>query len=707
MKILIHYPGKLHKEFNVISNRVSFFKILKQLINDEKALLDYLNEDYFYSRFITYKNGKRFYSFNDECEDEDLVLIIAVNKLKVIKNVFESKLSYKSICSICKNKDVVYIDNGILEKDKEETYLCQNCFKKKIEEKAFENISHMQLTNDSLIDFGLSGERDSTVALYLLLKYRKENKLKFKINCVFNSVGLGEYDKNRLSAAKEFYKKMCDKNDLFTVNHLDMKFEDDYKNNKKNIDRFTSKYCSICTRANGFREYGIYNNNKDLYTASGSGTIEDCFASKIMNKGEGISNTTVNYNFLKVMNFRRILVLDGILEDMISIYACINSINYYIGDCPLSIVSPNYLCRENALNPLKAKTNWVISSYGDIDLKYNYSVMGRISEERQINLRNKCIKSKNGILYGINGGSIKRILQSIRNKEIPDPLEEEFYNICNKSKKKYLNDNLDKYLNIFSDNYISNNVIISLNNVILKEYDGLFFLYNNITDSVELLEITKEEEEIISIIRKNKEITFNNLKMKKNNEFLDKVKAIQNLLTLGIIKLQLSEKKKIEKNVIIYIQDKNKILNKSYQMFLQEIFEVNKKNIVFNNFNIQECKEDDIVIIIESDALKIKDWYNKLKDVSKQTIYIHISPIITVFTNNYEYIEKNWNIKIDNSKNDNRLKNTLKKKYRVQILSVLSELVLCDFQSIKNKLKNYNVMYYINIETGQRRKQLY
>lgn len=707
MRILIHYPGQLHKEYNITLNNVKFFTILKQLIKDEKTLIDYLNEEYFYSRFITYKNGKRFYSFNDECKDEDFILIIAANKLKMVKNVFEKEVNNKSKCSVCNNKDVVYIDNGILEREKEETYLCQDCFKKKIKEKAFENISHMKLTNDSIIDFGLSGERDSTIALYLLLEYRKESNMKFKINCVFNSVGLGEYDKNRLLAAKIFYKRMCDKNDLFTVNKLDMNFEGDFDENKKNIDKCTSKYCSICTRANGFREYGLYNNNKDLFTASGSGTIEDCFASKIMNKGESVSNTTVSYNFLKIMNFRRVLILEGILEDMISIYACLNNINYHIGDCPLSMVSPNYLCRENSLNLIKAKTNWITSSYGDINLKYNYSVLGRISEERQINLRNKCIKSREGFLYGINGNSIRKILKSIRDKEKPDSLEEEFYNICIKSKIKYLNNKLDRYVNIFRDEYVSNNVIIRLNNVMVKEFDGIYFLYNKTLDSIELLEITEAEREIISIIEKNKGITFNDLKLKSNNEFLDKVMAIQNLVTLGIIKIQFAEDRKIKESDIIYIQDKDEILNKSYQLILQDIFDTNENNIIFNNLDIKNCKEDDIVVIIESDASKIKEWYNKLKNISTQIIYIHISSIITIFTNNYEDIEKNWNIIIDNIKINNRLEDNIKKKYRVQILSGLSELILCDFQNIKNKVNNYNVMYYINLETGQKRKQLY
>lgn len=707
MRILIHYPGKLHIEYTITLKNIKFFTILEQLTKDEKILLDYINEEYFYSRFITYKNGKRFYSFNDKCKDDDFIMIIAVNKLKIVKNVFEQKLNNKSRCSICNNKDVVYIDNGILEREKEETYLCQDCFKKRLQEKAFENISHMKLTNDSVVDFGLSGERDSTIALYLLLEYRKESDTKFKINCVFNSVGLGEYDKNRLLAAKNFYEKMCDKIDSFTVNNLDMDFEGDFEKNKKNIDKFTSKYCSICTRANGFREYGLYNNNKDLFTASGSGTIEDCFANKIMNKGESVSNTTVNYNFLKVMNFRRMLILEGISEDMISIYACLNNINYYIGDCPLSIVSPNYLCRENSLNPIKAKTNWVTSSYGDINLKYNYSVLGRISEERQINLRNKCIKSKDGILYGINSNSLKQILKCIRDKEMPDSLEEKFYNICINSKKKYLNNKLDIYKNIFLDEYVINNVIISLNNVIIKEFNGICFFYNKTIDSIELLEITEEEREIISVIEENKEITFNNLKLKSNNEFLDKVKAIQNLVTLGIIKIQFDDYGKTKESNMIYIQDKDEILNKSYQLILQDIFDTNKENIIFNNLNIGKCKENDVVIIIESDALNIKKWYNKLKDISMQVIYIHINSIITIFTNNYEDIEKNWNIIIDNKKNDGILEDNIKKKYRVQILSVLSELILCDFQNIKYKLNNYNVMYYINIETGQKRKQLY
>ena len=61
MRILIHYPGQLHKEYNITLNNVKFFTILKQLIKDEKTLIDYLNEEYFYSRFIT--NSTRYYPY--------------------------------------------------------------------------------------------------------------------------------------------------------------------------------------------------------------------------------------------------------------------------------------------------------------------------------------------------------------------------------------------------------------------------------------------------------------------------------------------------------------------------------------------------------------------------------------------------------------------------------------------------------------------
>lgn len=707
MRILIHYPGKIHKQVDVILDNTDLYAIVKQLANDEKILQDYLNEENFYSRFITYKNGKRFYSFSDKCKNEDNIMIIAVNKLKAIKNVFEFKSNNMSNCSLCKNKNIIYIDNGILKKDANETYLCQDCFEKKVTEKAFENISHMQLKDSSIIDFGFSGERDSTVALYLLLQYRKEKGIKFKINCVFNAVGLGEYDKNRLMAAKVFYEKMCDEKDSFTINYLNMGFEEDFNKNKNNIDKITSKYCNICTRANGFREYGMYNNNKDLFTASGSGTIEDCFASKMMNKGETTASTLVNYNFLRAKNFRRMLILDGISEDIISIFACLNNINYYIGDCPLSSVSPNYLCRENALNPIKAKTDWITSTYGDIELKYNYTLMGRISEDRKINLRNKCIKLEDNFLCGINDGTLKNILHTVKNRKMPDLLEKEFYYICTKSKKKYLDENFEKYVSIFLDDYVKNNLILTLNNTIIKKFEGVYILYNNKTDNVELIELTKDDEALFKAIEKNKEIVFNDLNIKNDEEFLKKVKAIQKLLSIGAIKLKLPEKEKTREIDKIFIQDNMDILIEQYRFIIRDIFEVNDESIIFNDLNINKCNKDDIIIILENNEAKIKEWYSKLRNISSQVIYIHINPIITLFTNNYEYIEKNWNIMIDGLRNDEELEDDLKKKYRIQILSILSELMLCDFKTIKNNLKNYNVIYYVNIENGQKRKQLY
>ena len=90
-------------------------------------------------------------------------------------------------------------------------------------------------------------------------------------------------------------------------------------------------------------------------------------------------------------------------------------------------------------------------------------------------------------------------------------------------------------------------------------------------------------------------------------ELIDNVKAIQNLLSLEIVKLQLSKNKKTEKIFNnVFIQDKNRILNKSYQIIMQEIFEVNKENIIFDDLMLENCKEDDLIIILENDTLKIK-----------------------------------------------------------------------------------------------------
>lgn len=701
MKIIFHFPGKVHKEFDEEFFNISFKNLINHIATQETLLKEYLNEKSFYSRYITFRNGKRFYNFNTECKFNDFILIIAANKIKKVDINKKEKQEHAKECIDCGNNKIVYVDNHILFQNRE-SYLCKNCFKKRMKEKIFNNISHLNLTNESIIDFGISGERDSTIALYFLVEYRKMTKMKFKINCVFNAVGLGKYDEDRLNAAKDIFKKLCFKNDEFNVNNLEMNFEEDFQKNQEDIDLFSTKYCSICTRANGFRNYGIYN-GKDLFTASGSGTIEDNFTNKIMNKGETLPTTIVSSKFPKIINFRRMLILDGILEDMISIYAALENIDYCVADCPLACVSPNYLCRESSLNSIKAKTNWLTSAYGDNNLMQDCSILGRISNKRKVPLKYKCICAENGEIYGIKEFTMESIIEGAEERNKPDELEAKFYNICCDSKRRYMENNFDKYLRLFSDEYIKN-IDITLNNIKIQKIKDIHFLFNGYGDSIDLININNIEKKLLLLIEKNERIKFSELIKDKEDKFNDNVRAIQNLLSLGIIKLNLSTKKEKTEERKLYIIDKEKTISKSYYRVLQDIFDVNKGNIICEDNDIYLARENDIILVIESDSYKIKKWYDTLKKLPSQVIYIHLFQPMTIFTNDYEYIEKNWTI---NMRYTSKLSIKQKNKYKAQLISVLSEIMLCDFNIIKNYLKKYNVLYYINVVTGEKKKQLF
>ena len=131
-------------------------------------------------------------------------------------------------------------------------------------------------------------------------------------------------------------------------------------------------------------------------------------------------------------------------------------------------------------------------------------------------------------------------------------------------------------------------------------------------------------------------------------------------------------------------------------------------------FNTEiECIEDikqiqkdagNIILIIEEDAKKIKEWYKKLIEIPLQVIYVHFTHPMTIFTNDYEYIQKNWTI---DTSSKIELSQKEKNNYKAQLVSVLSEIMLCDFNIINKKLKKYNILYYINIFTGERKKQLF
>jgi len=708
MKILVHYPNKIHDEVYFNVENKTFDEIWNAIVRKYEVLENYTTEKAFFSKFIVFRNGIRSYNFYTRCNNEDFYVIVASNKIQKVFS-FDEKFVLPKKCDKCECENVVYLDSEhLLSKY---TNLCLECFNDLMRSKTFENIAHKNLRDGSVVDFGISGERDSTLALYFLTKYKKIYKKDFRISCIFNAIGLGDYDNQRKSAAEKVFNTFCSKKDSFCVNELNIPMLSDYEKERDNYKGITAQYCNLCIRANSFREYALYN-GVDLYVATGSGTVEDEYVNKLMNRGESYPQGITSSKVRMFDNTRRILVLQGVSEDMLSLYAALNNVNYCIADCPLCNVSPNYFCRGFALNSIKATTNWVNNTYGDKTLDENCTIFGQVSNNRRINMNSKCIKSCDGNKRITGGFTVKDVLNSENNND--SDIEKFYYELCSNNKENWLakNSNFKKFEELFKEPDVQMLPLKLSNNICITFKNDIIFKLDVNRDNIEILDLNKYEIKILKEIMDNKETKIKDVILEITEaEYPEYVKAIQCLSAQGLIKIgnNIDNTSKMERS--LYIIDEEQMIEDNYKMIIKDIFNV-EKNENYNYFqdkiyDLSIINKNSIVIYISSSVQKIKDFYEECKAIQNEfyVIYIHMMHPMIVFTNDLEKITNNcdfnlsFNLKVPSKE--------VIKQYNIQILSILSEIKLCDRFIDDSAINNYNVMYYTNIVSGERKKQIF
>ena len=718
MKIIVHYPGLCHFELNK-NYTMSFARIWTEIISEYRELSDFDTFDKFYSRFILFKNGVRIYNFDNICSEGDIIVIVASNKQTLVDYYTNVKDDYH-ICNNCSKEEVVYLDTS----DKRnldgvtafETY-CTDCFLEFMREKAFTNIQHSYINDLSIIDLGLSGERDSSLALHFLNEYRTMNQMSFQINCVFNQIGLGTYDNIRLAAARKTMKSLLQKDQL-QINNIGLPIVEDFNKLYKEDNSITTKYCDLCVRASGFRTYGSYI-GEDLYIATGGGTIEDKFVSRILNKGEAGHRSIVNFRSDICSSPRRLTVLEGISEDSLALYAAIKRIDYCIADCPVAQLAPNYLCRKYALNPIKAIAPWVYSSYGDNNIIDSHSIFGHISSNRKIEYPTKYIKDRNNDEFkNLGCKTIKEIIEKqhlLSNSEELDVVEKKLCDCYEESENKWIEGNIKEWI-IALEDPDSLEISVQLSKKLqVSIYESIALIYDNWVDRVYVLALNKFEEQLLNhLSNKTSELQISQiLDNYSSYDHIDIIRGLQRLTSRGIIEtVQDINLYANSSRLNMLVIDTVGLFNSEHNSLLLDCLgNIKHKSCqIINNKEIIEDEgfllQKECVVFISKSFEEIKSFYEKISctPFKANIIYIHIAQPMTVYLGRIECLFNSNNFYMPVSTEIPEFLSI--ETYRIQIISILSEIYFFDDCTTQGANKGFNVLYYMDFISKKKIKQV-
>lgn len=152
------------------------------------------------------------------------------------------------------------------------------------------------------------------------------------------------------------------------INNVDIGLLDEFIKKHKGKE-VTGRYCSMCTRLSGWKNLGDYE-GENIVSLTGSSTLEDKLTDRIFG----------NIQEQRDGKIRKLKILEDLPEDVISLFAALKNIDYYVGDCPIQEASPQYYCRRFFINDIKRNTNWLYRGNNNIYSKcvVNKRVVGGI-----------------------------------------------------------------------------------------------------------------------------------------------------------------------------------------------------------------------------------------------------------------------------------------------------------------------------------------
>lgn len=219
--------------------------------------------------------------------------------------------------------------NAIYFRRYEGRYYCKNCFINQIEKRFLKTVSENSLIGKGeKIAVGVSGGKDSSTLLYLMKKFFGD----IDISAISVDEGISGYRDESIRKAEEFCKSI-------SVEHHTVSFKD-----KLGFRLDDIKTDNFCTHCGVFRRYLLNKKARELGAdkMAVAHNMDDEVQSILMNifRGDlskfrrlGAKPPSVGDEKL----LPRIKPLRDIPEKEVKLYAILNSIPYYDGECPHSL----------------------------------------------------------------------------------------------------------------------------------------------------------------------------------------------------------------------------------------------------------------------------------------------------------------------------------------------------------------------------------
>ena len=475
--------------------------------------------------------------------------------------------------------------------------------------------------------------------------YSKISKNKFKPD-YSNFINDNDYDDNE----KDIYDNDNNDKDLFDDNDDN----DDEKNNKYNEENLYEDYMSDNNfKDNSFKideeedeliieEFDIINNNYDKEAMN--------YFSEF-NIEEKEEKNKINWELLRA-----------------------NSINYY-----KNIKNDINLDTEYQIKIIIYELNNIIKNKKNIEIIFNNNtlydvnlILFDIKIKNNLSFEKLILNIKFNNLYPYYPLELNIILPLFDNKLNDSIISHEYFKLINWNPSNYILNLINdieniilKYGELSNDEYINNDNMMILNNIIIKIYDKLSINNNKIklsNDDIKYIKLVNNND------NKNKTVWNNGVGYGsgiKNNDWnikqylLDKDKKSNTIYNL-LLELVDNLKKNVSNDLILYLNNNQK-LNKLLDYYLGISFDINilSDNKLFDIIielfliiiNNKYMIKDNIIIKNISNNKKLIDNYYKYSKDDNKLLYEF-----------FDYININEN-------NDNKNEDNILKKYQYMILS--------------------------------------
>lgn len=207
----------------------------------------------------------------------------------------------------------------------EGAHYCGRCLSKQVERNFEKTIAREKMiSKGDVVAVGVSGGKDSMTLLYLMQKLSK--KVPIKIIAVTVDEGIKGYRDKSIENVNDFVKKL-------KVEHQVFSYKDEFDISIDDLDK-NAKHCTYC---------GVFRRTLLNKTAREVGAMKLAVGHNLDDEAQSILMNVMRGDIKRMKPLSRdkkfvprIKPLKNILEKEIVVYALVNEIPYFDGECPNS-----------------------------------------------------------------------------------------------------------------------------------------------------------------------------------------------------------------------------------------------------------------------------------------------------------------------------------------------------------------------------------